>query len=133
LKFENRNQTSDQKIGPAQNVIAKLKFHHRNGATHRNIDYGVWLNSDSNSTAIGIGDTRELVLLCIMEGNLRTFEDKRTYNRDFYSEAYTYLTDEDAEGYERVDITLIDQSTQASVTIKLSVRREGGSFYTSEL
>jgi len=133
LKFENRIPGGDRKIVRALNVIAKLKFRHKNGATERDLSYGVWLNSPCNSTDIGIGDTRELVLMCVLENNLVTFEDRRIDNRDFYSEAFSYVEHADIQNYECVDITLIDQNTQASLSTKLKVWREGESFCTSEL
>jgi hypothetical protein len=132
LKFENRIATTDRKIARALNVIAKMRFHHKNGVRQRDVDYGVWLNSPCNSTDIGIGDTRELVLMCVLEKGLGTFEDKRTDNRDFYSEAFSYIEFTDIEGYDRVDIVLIDQNTQASISQKLRFWREGGDFCTSE-
>jgi hypothetical protein len=133
LRFENRIATGDRKIARALNVIAKLKFRHKNEVTERDINYGVWLNSPCNSTDIGIGDTRELGLMCALENEIVTFEDRRVDNRDFYSQAFSYVEDADVQGYELVEITLIDQNTQASLTTKLKVWREGESFCTSEL
>jgi hypothetical protein len=136
LKFENRIPGGDRKIARALNVIAKLKYRHKNGATEHDISYGVWLNSPCNSTDIGIGDTRELVLMCVLGNNLVTFEDRRIDNRDFYSEAFSYFSyveHSDVQNYECVDITLVDQNTQASLSTKLKVWREGESFRTSEL
>lgn len=133
LKFENRKAGIDGKIGHAPTVIAKMKFHHKNGVRERDIDYGVWLNSPCNSTEIGIGDTRELVLLCVLDKNLVTFEDRRGGNRVFGYAGFTYIQEGDVEDYERVDITLIDQNSQASLSIKLRVWREGASFFSTEL
>ena len=132
LKFENRIMAGNRKIARALNVIAKLSFHHKNGATKRDIDYGVWLNSPCNSTDIGIGDTCELVLICELENNLVTFEDRRRGN-DNFDEGFSYVQDGDVNGYERVDVTLIDQTTQASLTVKLKVWRDGSNFCTSEV
>jgi hypothetical protein len=53
LKFENRVKAG-RKISRALNVIAKLKFRHKEGATARDTDYGVWLNSPCNSTDMGM-------------------------------------------------------------------------------
>lgn len=133
LKFENRKPEGDRKIGRALNVIAKLKFHHKNGARERDIDYGVWLNSPCNSTEIGIGDTEELVLMCVLDNKLVTFEDRRSGNRFSGYEASTYLHDGDVEDYEQVDIALIDQHSQASLSLKLKVWREGASFCSTVL
>jgi hypothetical protein len=133
LKFENRKAGIDGKIGHALNVIAKMKFRHKNGVRERDIDYGVWLNSSCNSTEIGIGDTRELVLLCVLDKDIVTFEDRRSGNRVLGYAGFTYIQEGDAEDYERVDITLIDQNSQASLSIKLRVWREGGSFFSTEL
>lgn len=131
LKLENRR--GERKISRAMNVIAKLKFRHQNGATERDIDYGVWLNSPCNSTNIGIGDTRELVLLCVLNGTLITFEDKRVDSLDFRAEGFSYIETCDIDQFDRVDITLIDQTTQAYLHLKLKFWREGASFCTSEV
>jgi hypothetical protein len=133
LKFENRKTKSGPQIGRAINVIAKMKFRHKNGATERDIDYGVWLNSPCNSTDIGIADTRELVLFCVLNNKRVTFEDRRNGNLYFGSEGFTYIQEGHVEDYERIDITLIDQNSQASLCIKLRVWREGASFCSAEL
>lgn len=134
LKFENRKADSDREISPARNVIAKMKFRHKNGVTERDIDYGVWLNSPCNSTDIGIGDTCELVLACVVgKDEIVTFEDRRRGNLLFGSEGFAYLQEGDIEDYERVDVTLIDQNSQAGLSIKLKFWRNGASFFSSEL
>jgi hypothetical protein len=134
LKFENRKSDSDRKLGRALHLIAKMKFHHKNGVTARDIDYGVWLNSPCNSTDMGIGDTRELVLMAVLGDGLVTFEDRRIDNRDFADdEGFGYVDFPDIEGYGRVDITLIDQNSQASLSTNLKFWREGANFSTSEL
>jgi hypothetical protein len=131
LKFENMKPKGDRKIGRALNVIAKLKFRHKNGARERDIDYGVWLNSPCNSTEIGIGDTEELVLMCVLDNKLVTFEDRRSGNRFF--EGFTYIHDGDVEDYELIDIALIDQNSQANLSMTLRVWREGGNFFSQRL
>jgi len=131
LRFENR-VASDRKIARALNVIAKLKFLHKNGATFREVDYGVWLNSPCNSTDIGIGDTRELVLLGVLDDQVVTFEDKRIDGTlDFSAAPFSYLESPGIEGYDRVEIVLIDQNTQASLTTKVKFWRQGSDFCTS--
>lgn len=133
LKFENRKDENGRMIGRALNVIAKMTFRHKNEVRERDIDYGVWLNSPCNSTEMGIGDTRELVLMCVLENKLVTFEDRRSGNRFFGSEGFAYIQDGDVEDYDRVDVTIIDQNSQASLRTKLKVWREGASFFSSEL
>ena len=133
LRFENRGAGSNRKIGRALNVIAKMKFRHKNGVTERDIDYGVWLNSPCNSTDFGIGDTCELVLMCVLDDRLVTFEDRRSGNLVFGPEGFTYIQEGNVQDFERVDITLIDQSSQASLVIRLKVWRKGSSFYSSEV
>jgi|HubBroStandDraft_6_1064221.scaffolds.fasta_scaffold07978_3 hypothetical protein len=133
LKFENRKPESDCTIGRGLNVIAKLKFHHKNGVTARDIDYGVWLNSPCNSTDMGIGDTRELMLLCVLESGVVTFEDRRSGNRYFDSEGFSYFEYLNIDDYNRVDVTLVDQNSQATLSVKLKFWREGANFCTSEL
>lgn len=133
LKFENRLAGGDREIGSALNVIAKMKFRHKNGATERDIDYGVWLNSPCNSTDMGIGDTRELELMCVVNDRLLTLEDRRIDNRFLDAEGFAYIESSDVDDYDRVDITIIDQNSQASLHTKLKVWREGASFFSSEL
>jgi hypothetical protein len=81
-----------------------------------------------NSTDIGIGDTRELLLMCALDDRLVTLEDRRTDNRDFYEEPFSWLQDYAVDGYESVEITFIDQNTQASLVVKLRVWRNGANF-----
>lgn len=130
LKFENR-LPPERKIGSAHHVIAKLKFWHKDGRTWREIDYGVWLNSPRNNIDIGIGDTRELVLMCMVGGEAVTFEDKRIDSaRPFFSEPFSYLDSPNIDDYDRVEVVLIDQSTQASLTTHVRFWREGNHFCT---
>lgn len=129
LKFENR--PTDRTIARARNVIAKLKFRHKNRVTERDIDYGFWLYSPCNSTEIGIGDTRELVLVYVDdEGKFKTLEDKRLDNRDFPT-PFSYGEDCSVEDYEFVDVTLIDQNSQAMLHLSLKFWRDGTSICTS--
>lgn len=132
LKFENRKPENHRKIGRAPNVIAKMTFHHKNGVTGRDIDYGVWLNSSCNSTDFGVGDTRELVLACDLNGRSVTFEDRRTDSR-YFPHGFGYFDSPEIEGYDRVDITLIDQNSQVSLHIKLKFWRTGADFCCSLL
>lgn len=131
LKIE--NQLCGRRITRALNVIAKLKFQHENGATERDIDYGVWLNSPCNSTDIGIGDTRELILIFVLDNKFMTFEDRRTDNRDFCSEGFSYLESCDIEGYDLAEITVIDQSSQEALKLKLKFWRKGTDLCTTVL
>jgi hypothetical protein len=130
LKFENRIAT-DRKIGRAMNVIAKMRFLllQSNKVSERAIDYGVWLDSPCNSTSMEAGDTRELVVLCVVGDQLLTFRDKRTGNRNFGSEAFAYLADADIGNFDRVEITIIDQTSQANLSGTFKFWREGTSFY----
>jgi hypothetical protein len=129
LKFENK-VLSDRKIARAMNVIAKVRFESPDRIRQRAIDYGVWLNSPCNSTDIGIGDTCELVLMCVMDGNLVTFGDRRSDNR-FHS-GFSYIDDGDVDDMEMVEVALIDQHAQATLNCKLRVWRQGASFCIAE-
>jgi hypothetical protein len=127
LKFENRVVT-DRKIARAMNVIAKMRFTSEDGVRQRVIDYGVWLNSPSNSTDMGVGDTRELLVVCAMnDKNLVGFEDRREGNHQFYDQ-FSYLDDGSVDGLEIVEITVIDKNTQATLRCKFRVWREGARF-----
>lgn len=129
LKFENK-VLSDRKIARAMNVIAKIRFESPDHTRQRAIDYGVWLNSPCNSTDIGSGDICELVLMCVVNGKLVTFGDRRSDNR-FHS-GFSYIEHGDVDDMEMVEITLIDQHTQATLSCKLRVWRQGVSFCIAE-
>ena len=131
LKFENKI-LADRKILRARNVIAKLRFHSANGATQQLIDYGVWLNSPCNTDDIGIGDTSELVLLCLMDGSLFSFEDKRRDGSTF-TQNFSWLEDCNVDNLSMVEITIIDQDTQHILTLKLRVWLDGTSFCVAEI
>jgi len=130
LSFENR-PLSDRKITKAMNVIAKLRFFSENRATERRISYGVWLNSPCNSTTIGIGDTCELVLMCVVENQLVTFEDRRADGHSFHSD-WSYIDDGSVEGLGIVEIILIEKNTQTTFKRTLKVWRVGANFFSSE-
>jgi hypothetical protein len=131
LKFENC-VLSHRRITRALNVIAKVHFQSKDKPTHHQINYGVWLNSPCNSTDIGIGDTRELVLICVDDNDLMSFDDRRTAQHSFDAN-FSYLELCDVGGMEMVDITLIDQNTQATLNIRLKVWREGIRFCISKV
>ena len=131
LKFEN-GVSSDRKIARALNVIAKVRFSCASGGTERVLNYGVWLNSPCNSTDMGIGDTRELVLVCELGDKLVTFEDRREPNHQFY-DGFSYLDVGDVDRLEIVDITLIDKNTQTMLKRKFKVWRDGVRFCVSEM
>jgi hypothetical protein len=130
LKFENR-LVSDRKIGRAMNVIAKMRFllTHGNTVSERSIDYGVWINSPCNSTDFGVGDTRELALLSLIADKLYSFRDKRTDNRKFGSEVFSYLEEVDVGMFDRVEITVIDQTSQANLSNTFNFSHRDRSFY----
>jgi len=131
FKFENRS-LEERKIARALNVIAKIRFKSQDGRRERIVDYGVWLNSPCNCTEIGIGDTCELVLMCDIDGEFVTFEDRRTTNHQFHDE-FSYLDYGNVDGLEIVEIVLVEQNTQATLTRKFKVSRHGNSFCSSEL
>ena len=124
LKFENKIQ-GDRKIARAMNVIAKIRFRSTVGDRERVIDYGVWLNSPCNSTDMGTGDTRELLLMCVMDdGSLESFEDRREGSHQFQDE-FSYIDIGCVDGLEVVEITLIDRNSQAILNCKFRVWRDG--------
>jgi hypothetical protein len=112
LKFENVVLTERQ-IVPGLDVIAKIRFQSLEGPTERRIDYGVWLNSSRNCVDIGIGGTRELVLIHRLGNNqLASLEDRRIENRTLDSEL-SYFEDGNVDGLGYITVTLIDQNTQS--------------------
>jgi hypothetical protein len=107
------------------NVIAKIRFRSTVGDRERVIDYGVWLNSPCNSTDMGTGDTRELLLMCVMDdGSLESFEDRREGSHQFQDE-FSYIDIGCVDGLEVVEITLIDRNSQAILNCKFRVWRDG--------
>jgi pyrimidine deaminase RibD-like protein len=129
LKFENR-PLANRQIARASNVIAQIRFKSTDGTRQRVIDYGVWLNSSRNSTDMEVGDTRELVLISVMDGKLVAFEDRREENHSFHDE-FSYIEDGDVSGLEMVEVTLIDKKTQTTLNCKFRVWREGARFCVS--
>lgn len=126
LKFEN-HPIDRRTIARAENVIAKIRFRSKDLIKERSIDYGVWLNCPCNSTDIGIGDTCELVLLCVIDNELIAFDDRRIGNR-YFPDNFSYLEGPSVQELELVEITLIDQRSQCSLYCNLRVWREGDNF-----
>jgi hypothetical protein len=131
LQFENKI-LSDRTISRARNVIAKMNFRSENGTRSRSISYGVWLNSPCNSTAFGIGDTQELVLMSSTGEDLFAFDDRRSPGHSFYDE-FSYFEHCDVEGLRIVDVTVIDKDTQVVLFRKFKVLREGARFRVAVL
>jgi len=134
LRFENR-VLSDRKIGRADSVIAKMHFLHPHGdsMSERAVDYGIWLNATFNSTGMDAGDTAELVLMCLLEDKLFSFRDKRSGNRNFGSEDFSYLTEVDVSKFDRVEVTIIDQKSQSHLTATYKYWYENATFYISAI
>ena len=131
LRFENRI-LRDRKIGRALNVIAKIRFQSKDRVTERTVDYGVWLNSACQSTDVGIGDTVELVLMCLVDNTPMTFSDRRCENHSFHSE-FSYIEEGNVADLDIVDVTLIDKNTQASLNCKFRIWIEGTSLCVAQL
>ena len=131
LKFENKTLPT-AKIVWARNVIAKLRFQSEDGMTQKQVDYGVWLNSPCNSVGIGIGDTCELRIFCMVDGFLETFEDRRGDGNKWIPSGFSWFDSPKAVGLSLVDVTLIDQDTQHCLTVKLRVWHDGSSFCVAE-
>jgi hypothetical protein len=125
LRFE--NAPDDGTTARAIDVIAKLLFRSSSGVTEQAVDYGVWVNSPCNCTDMDVGDTRELVLICAMEGKLLTFDDRREANHSFYSE-WSWLHSRPVDGLESVEIRLIDQRTGATRTFTFRILYDGSHF-----
>jgi hypothetical protein len=76
---------------------------------------------------MGIGDRRELVLMCVVDNKLVTFEDRRSEHHSFHSN-FSYTEDGDVDGLEIAHITLIDKNTQASLERTFKVWRQRARF-----
>lgn len=131
FQFENR-LPCDRQISIAKNVIVKMSFESEDSVRHHSVSYGVWLNSPCNTTYFGIGDTQELVLICAVDNQLLTFEDRRSGNHNFHKD-FSYLQHSEIEGLEIVDITLIDKDTQSVLRRKFKVWRQGARFCVAPL
>jgi hypothetical protein len=131
FKFENK-PVGDRKISRARNIIAKIHFQSEDGARHCSLGYGVWLNSPCNSTSLGIGDTQELLMMCALENELVTFEDRRGISHNCF-EAFSYFHESVISGLEIVRVTIIDQDTQSILDRKFKVWRDGLRFCVATL
>ena len=110
FKFQNK-PLGDRKISRARNEIATMHFHSENGMRHHSLSYGVWLNSPGNNTSLGIGDTQELLMMCVLDNELVTFEDRRGVSHNCF-DAFSYFQENVIDGLEIVSVTVIDQDTQ---------------------
>jgi hypothetical protein len=135
LRFENVPDSGA--ASRALDVIAKVSFRSANGAREQAFDYGVWLNSPCNSTDMEVGDTRELVLICVMDTGLVSFEDRREGTAASnamgaldhkFDARWTWLDDRAVDGLESVEIKLIDRKTRIAATFKLRIWYQGGHF-----
>lgn len=113
------------------NVIAQVRFQSEDRATERRLDYGVWVDSPCVTTTFDVGDTCELVLLCVVNKKVFTFEDRRTDSNQYYSD-FTYIDYFDAEDFPFVEVSVIDQTSQATVRHFFKVWREGARFCLAE-
>jgi hypothetical protein len=130
LRFENVSRDGIAKR--AMDVVAKMSFRSANGVTEQAVDYGIWLNSPCNCTDMEVGDTRELVLICVMDGKLFSFDDRRELNHDFQS-PWSWLDDNRiVDGLENVEVRLIDRRVGATQTFKFRIWRTGIRLYSSE-
>lgn len=131
FRFENK-PLADRKISRARNVIAKINFQSEDGVRHHSISYGVWLNSPCKSTSVGIGDTQELLMMCVLENELVTFEDRRGVSHNCF-DAFSYFQESVIDGLEIVGVTVIDQDTQSVFYRKFKVWRDGVRFCVATL
>jgi hypothetical protein len=125
LRFE--NTSSGGANARAMDVIAKMSFRSLNGVTEQSIDYGVWLNSPCDCTDMDVGDTRELVIICVSDGTLSSFDDRRQGSHTFHSE-WSWLDERPVDGLEAVEIRIIDRRTGASQEFALRIGYDGGHF-----
>jgi hypothetical protein len=125
LLFENK-LAPDRKVAYASNVICKLRFTAENGVTEQHLNYGVWLNSSLHHIDIGIGDTCELVLICIVDGKLMAFGDLRSANHNF--DEFAYLDSRYVDGFPHIEVTVIERGTQTEFRRVFNVQRNGLGF-----
>ena len=91
-----------------------------------------WLHQHTpcNAIDIGIGDTRELILLYLDSGTFRTIEDRRAADRDFSLEPFSYVESHDIDGFVAADVAVIDQNSQMVLRFSLKFWRDGASICT---
>jgi hypothetical protein len=126
FKFENRT-VPDRPIGRAMNVIAQVRYQSEDRMSDRRLDYSVWLSSGTNTTTFDAGDTCELVLMSDINKEILAFEDKRTDLNAQFSE-FRYFDTLNIEGFPFLEITLIDQTSQATFQFSFKVWRQGQRF-----
>jgi hypothetical protein len=125
FKFENKT-VPGLRIKRAMDVIAQLRFRSENNVTRKRIPYGVWLKSRSWGTSFEVGDTCELVVVCIVQNEMLTFEDRR--DGRYFGEAFTYFEEFNVDWFQIVEVTLIDRATQFTKKDKFKIWRDGNHF-----
>jgi hypothetical protein len=130
LRFE--NVPTDGIATRATSIVAKISFRSASGSSELGIDYGVWLNSRYNFTSMDVGDTCELVLICVMDNSLSSFDDRRVLDHDFRSE-WSWVHGRDVDGLEMVEVRVIEKRTGASETFKFRIGTKAGHFTVAQL
>jgi len=127
LRFENEPQGTIS--ARAMDVVAKISFQSSSGFREE-IDYGIWLNSPCECTDMDAGDTRELLLIAVMDGKLFGFDDRRETNHD-YDPEWSWLADRHVNDLESVEIRLVDRHTAATRKFTLEIHYDGEHFAVS--
>jgi len=124
LRFE--NEPRGTMTARAMDVVAKISFRSSRG-NREEIDYGIWLNSPCDCTDMEVGDTRELMLIAVMDGKLSGFDDRREENHDYDSE-WSWLADREIDDLASVEVRLIDRRTAATRKFSFQIKYDGKHF-----
>jgi len=119
LRFRN---VPSRNAARAINVVAQVRFSSKDRAKHRDVDYGVWLNTPCDCIGMEVGDTHELVLLLLDGTDPFCLRDLRhNINREYEE----YFKMDHVEWFHHVDVTLIDQISHASNHWSLQIWHDG--------
>ena len=114
--------------GPASSsdVVAKLTFRTADRNRSQTVNYGVWLDSPTNSKHLACGDTGELVI-CFIGNRLLAPDDRRARDHQ-YHEPGVWLDRRNISGMRRMEVRLTDRRDGKSQTFEFEIWRDGGMF-----
>jgi hypothetical protein len=124
LKFRNVPM-GDSVSATAGQVVARMTFYSKDWRKKLPVDYGLWLDAAQAHVEIGVGDTRELVLLIYWDQKCpRTVRDFRHHNRPLVDR--TYYEEPPVEWFQFVEVTLTDQLSHVEEMCLLTIWPCGG-------
>ncbi len=121
LRFRNVPKGNSESAR-ALNVVGQLRFYSDGWSKTTDIDYGVWLDSSCDCTEMEVGDTRELILLILVDGSRYALQDLR---HDINREYEEYLKELAVDWFKYVKVTLVDQVSHTSESWLLQIWNDG--------